>query len=397
MRTLEPAEQEFRDVYRAHYGFVWHALRRFGVSSSDVDDATQDTFVVAFRRRQDFRQGSSTKAWLYGIARRVASNRRRTAQRHQRKHRAAANARRGHPPEDAREALRLVEGYLRSLEARDRELFVLSQLEGMTGHEIAEALRTRPSTAYGRIQVLRQELGALVGRETLAKARKGRPRATNRSWAMLVPALRPETVAAPWWAALFPTKKVAVAVGIAATTTTVAVGAATRDAGEEQPPEAVVVSGAAPAKASAPRDRPTPTPATANEPEIAPEIEAVVEPVAAPVAQAAKRPRARTPAPSSDLTRENELLRSAKAAVREGRFDAALDLTREHADAFPDSVLADMRAAVEVEALCSSGQRQRGMQKASAWLRRRPGSPMAERIRNACGVGNPSASGQGGD
>ena len=78
---------DFRTLYRHHYGFVWHALHRFGVPMARVDDALQDTFVVAYRRRHDF-SGGSCKAWLYGIARRVASNERRAAHR---------SARRGHP------------------------------------------------------------------------------------------------------------------------------------------------------------------------------------------------------------------------------------------------------------------------------------------------------------
>ena len=413
MGVREPSEQKFRDLYRAHYGFVWHALRRFGVAPPDVDDATQDTFIVAYRRREDFREGGSTKAWLYGIARRVAANRRRSMQRRARKRRAATIAPSAPAGEDAREALRLVEGYLESLQTRDRELFVLSQLEGMTGREIAEALRTRPSTAYGRLEVLRREIGALVGRDTLARARTGRPRATSRGWALLVPALRTQSSTVPWWSALLPAKK-AMVIGVTATAT-VAVASVTIETNAD-PTAVAALPGpkrpqGSPANAALPREAAPPAPEAAltteaplevaPTPEVAtPEAAPSDRATATPAAQRAPATQRARPAPdlgTSSLTRENELLRSARAAARRHRYDEALTLTNAHADEFPESVLADMRAAVRIEALCGSGKQQRGKQEASAWLRRRPGSPMAERIRHACdrGIGNSPSPGQG--
>ena len=55
------------------------ALRRLGVREADVADAAQEVFLVAHRREQEFEGRSSRSTWLFGIALRVASDRRKRA------------------------------------------------------------------------------------------------------------------------------------------------------------------------------------------------------------------------------------------------------------------------------------------------------------------------------
>ncbi|MBL8945782.1 MAG: sigma-70 family RNA polymerase sigma factor, partial [Myxococcales bacterium] len=64
-------------IYREHVEFVWAVLRRLGVDEADVEDAAQDVFVVAHRRLGEFEGRAAVRTWLYSIALRVASNRRR--------------------------------------------------------------------------------------------------------------------------------------------------------------------------------------------------------------------------------------------------------------------------------------------------------------------------------
>src|SRR5262245_30643142 len=56
-------------------------LRSLGVSREEVPDAAQDVFVTAIARWHDYRPDEPLGAWLYGIARCVASNWRRTRRR----------------------------------------------------------------------------------------------------------------------------------------------------------------------------------------------------------------------------------------------------------------------------------------------------------------------------
>ena len=67
-------------IVRAEIGFVWRVLRRLGLSEADADDATQQVFVVAARRKEELQPGKE-RSFLYGAAQRVAANRRRSQRR----------------------------------------------------------------------------------------------------------------------------------------------------------------------------------------------------------------------------------------------------------------------------------------------------------------------------
>src|SRR5437868_6114304 len=70
----------FAELYRAHVAQVARWLRRLGVPPSDVEDAVHDVFVVAFRRLGAYEpERASFSTWVYGIAMRIASARRRRA------------------------------------------------------------------------------------------------------------------------------------------------------------------------------------------------------------------------------------------------------------------------------------------------------------------------------
>ena len=64
--VVDDALRDFRAVYRAHYGLVWHALFRLGVPPDALEDAVQDVFVVAYRRRDDY-AGTSTRRGCTGL------------------------------------------------------------------------------------------------------------------------------------------------------------------------------------------------------------------------------------------------------------------------------------------------------------------------------------------
>jgi len=69
------------EQYCLHADFVVHCLRRFGVQASSLEDAAQDVFLVAHRRRADFNGRSGIKTWLFGISLRVAKGYRRSLRR----------------------------------------------------------------------------------------------------------------------------------------------------------------------------------------------------------------------------------------------------------------------------------------------------------------------------
>jgi hypothetical protein len=87
---------------------------------------------------------------------------------------------------------------------------------------------------------------------------------------------------------------------------------------------------------------------------------------------------------ASTLAEEVGLLRRARAALNAGDPAAALAHLAEHSRRFPAGVLAEERDAARVLALCHAGRRDEARAQASRFLRERPSSPLAARVRESC-------------
>jgi RNA polymerase sigma-70 factor, ECF subfamily len=178
--TAEPAGTEalesaaardrlgFEEIYEAHADFVWRSLRRMGVSDHGADDALQDVFLVVHRRFAEYDPSRPIKTWLYGIALRVARDHRRRLKRKgglEPLGEAVADLSAG--PQEAAiqsEGLRIVHELLDRLDEDKREVFVLAELEQLTGAEISEILAINQRTVYSRLRAARAEFDAAVRR-----------------------------------------------------------------------------------------------------------------------------------------------------------------------------------------------------------------------------------------
>jgi RNA polymerase sigma-70 factor (ECF subfamily) len=147
-------------------------LRRLGVQPSLVEDAAQDAFVVVHRRFGDLRPEASAKAFLFGIALRVAHDYRRRARRKGASSLEPEQAVSGRasPFEDAAkaQAVALLERFLDSLDDDKRNVFVLAELEGMTAVEIGQALSANPNTVSSRLRVARERFVAFLATSGVA-------------------------------------------------------------------------------------------------------------------------------------------------------------------------------------------------------------------------------------
>lgn len=160
-----------REVFDAEVAFVFRVLRRLGVPERDLDDAAQDIFVVVHRRLPSFEGGLSLRAWLFGIAKRVAlARRRRASQRLERLESEAGDSGVSRSNEEQIAARALLERALAALDDPKREVLFLYELEGMPMHEVAEAIGCPLQTAYSRLRsaraIVRSELERLLQRKT---------------------------------------------------------------------------------------------------------------------------------------------------------------------------------------------------------------------------------------
>ncbi|MBC8067841.1 MAG: sigma-70 family RNA polymerase sigma factor, partial [Deltaproteobacteria bacterium] len=175
-RRGDPAELSFEPdlerLYEQFHPFVRSALRKHYVDPEDLEDMTHEVFLVLLRRVDEASRTPSIGAWLYQIARRVAANQHRGDRRRTRKHdelQAAADSA-AHDAVDPQEryaraeAWAFVREFLESLDAEACAVFVMSEIEGLRGAEIAERLRLSLPMTYARIRTVRARFARRVAR-----------------------------------------------------------------------------------------------------------------------------------------------------------------------------------------------------------------------------------------
>jgi RNA polymerase sigma-70 factor (ECF subfamily) len=150
-------------------------LQHLGLPRGSVDDALQDVFLVVHRRLPEFDGRTPLKNWLFGIARRVASEYRRGTRRAIRRLEVVPDL--DLHPAGTRELTRveaaeLVRRFLTTLDETKREVFLLAEVEGMTAPEIARALGVKLNTVYGRLRAARLRFEKAVTRHEARTARE---------------------------------------------------------------------------------------------------------------------------------------------------------------------------------------------------------------------------------
>jgi RNA polymerase sigma-70 factor, ECF subfamily len=172
--AVEPvdARARIRTMFDAHHQLVWRTLRRYGLDPDSAADITQQAFVVALERVADIWPGSE-RAFLIGTALRLARSHRRSNARYcldtQLEERLMQTA--PHPEKRAT-TLELLDRVLGQLDEGLVEVFVLFDLEGMSGPELARALDIPNGTVASRVRRAREAFRAAVQRLELTRARE---------------------------------------------------------------------------------------------------------------------------------------------------------------------------------------------------------------------------------
>jgi RNA polymerase sigma-70 factor, ECF subfamily len=171
-RCIRGEDQAWRDLHRGYYPVAFRFLRRMGITASELDDACQEVFVQVFRYLARFQQRAEFQTWLYKLCVSQASRVRRRRRMH-----AALDwlLGRGDTPQtgqgepewsDSQKAQR-VRQVLDRMKPMHKEVFVLFELEGVDGQEIARILGCRAATVRRRLHYARQEFESLLRAETV--------------------------------------------------------------------------------------------------------------------------------------------------------------------------------------------------------------------------------------
>jgi len=142
----------FEALVRRHQAAVYRVALRMLGSEADAQDATQETFVRAWRGLRRFRGESAVRTWLYRIVTRrcldVIAARRPTEDLREAKLQTGAD-----PAEIAeqRERLRAVTRIIAGLPGEQRAALVLREFEGLSYDQVAAVLNTSVPAVKGRI------------------------------------------------------------------------------------------------------------------------------------------------------------------------------------------------------------------------------------------------------
>jgi RNA polymerase sigma-70 factor (ECF subfamily) len=171
----------FAALYDEWFGEVARWLRALGAPDADNEDLAQEVFLVVRRRLHDF-DGRNVAGWLYRIAsRQVAAHRRRrwfrsvvgrrpTVELDELPDAAAGPAVALEKKDEQRLLWRLVE----QLGEKRRTTFVLFEIEGYSGEEIAALQGIPVATVWTRLHHARKEFFALVDEHRRSEERGAR-------------------------------------------------------------------------------------------------------------------------------------------------------------------------------------------------------------------------------
>ena len=157
----------FDQVYRSCFVDVARWVGALGANPADIEDLTQEVFIIVRRKLTSF-DGRNLPGFLYRIAQRTVRDHRRSAWIRR------LMGRRGRVPDlpargpsalqvlQDRERQRVVEGLLVQMSGARRTTFVLFEIEGYSGEEIAEIQSLPLNTVWTRLHHARKDFLRMV-------------------------------------------------------------------------------------------------------------------------------------------------------------------------------------------------------------------------------------------
>jgi RNA polymerase sigma-70 factor (ECF subfamily) len=166
--------QSFEAIYAKWFHDVSRWIRAFGGLDADLDDLAQEVFLIVRRKLPKF-EGGNLAGWLYRITQRTVRDYRRRAWYRgllAKRHVEGRPERESTAPEpdpsemlERREAERLLVQILGKMSETRRTAFILFEIEGYSGEEIANLEEVPVNTVWTRLHHARKEFYMLIDRE----------------------------------------------------------------------------------------------------------------------------------------------------------------------------------------------------------------------------------------
>ena len=166
-RTVGGDNAAARELHRHYQPIVSSFLRKLGTQPHEVEDACQDVFTLFFRHVASFRGEAELKTWVF----RLCASEARRVRRRRRIGATLTAILRSEPAEDAVAPAVRSEATIHELATRaldrmtpeQRLAFVLFEVEGLRGRQVAEVTGKNMAWTFRRLyeaqQIFRDTLG----------------------------------------------------------------------------------------------------------------------------------------------------------------------------------------------------------------------------------------------
>jgi RNA polymerase sigma-70 factor (ECF subfamily) len=157
----------WRKLHRKYYPVAAAFLRKLGVREGDLEDATQDVFLQMYKYLPRFRRQAELSTWLY----RLCITQARHTRRKTRVTEALlsilsimpTNSLLSEPAFSEDLAKQRIAQALATLPEGERAVFVLYEMEGVPGKQIAEIVKCPEATVWRRLHYARRTFREALG------------------------------------------------------------------------------------------------------------------------------------------------------------------------------------------------------------------------------------------
>jgi RNA polymerase sigma-70 factor (ECF subfamily) len=153
----------WRNLHVRYHRTALSVLRRLGVPPNQLEDACQEVFLDVFNYLPRFRREADFRTWLY----RICMSRARTARRRAKISSLLSSlmpfsGSGGNEHIEEGQASRQLASALSRLSEAERQVFVLFELEGLSGKEVAEIIERPEATVFRRLHDARGHFKAAL-------------------------------------------------------------------------------------------------------------------------------------------------------------------------------------------------------------------------------------------
>ena len=167
--ALEPTP-DVGALFDAHAEELCRLVHRMTGSREVAEEVVQEVFVTAWQRKADLSEIANPRAWLYRVALNHLRHRRRSFARlanFMDRYKSRVEAPPDLPDEQVERVQRAqrVHAAVQRLTDKQREVFVLFELQELSGQEVADVLGIKANTMWGRLRLARESFKDVFDQE----------------------------------------------------------------------------------------------------------------------------------------------------------------------------------------------------------------------------------------